>query len=614
MTDQPEGQVAPSGGWFPPVKITNPWERGDPFIAFFNIHGAVVGLISADLAAFLWYVDTGTASQGALIGYVAGKAGTDPFGNHFNQGTSFTGSGMANPLTAPKQMIIGGTGGTPQALAGPTADGQFLGQESGVVGWYANGGGLVNPMNSKGAIIYSADGSGTPAELLMGAPGQFISNASGVPAWVSAASALVPLPFVIMTPTGDSSGTLDYNNFVAAQNSLSNGGVIYLAPGIYYTKNQWALKADTSQYTTIQVNKGNPVCLMASPAVTICGVGTFLTGVIYYHRDQGYGGQYNQPADPSAGFILGNPVIDGTFCTGNSVGLDVGDGRGYKIDVTCQNFDGAGQVGLQIINRVFWTEKGWFRAQLYNNATAAILTTAVPASDISNEFNQYDFILFSNQDQQGIVVDSVNQGKADIRIKGNMCQSSNLTGSGAPTNNVAALSIIKTLSASNQSRWYFGTIILGVEGNNTPQFPQPTPPTPPIYPYALYSDGTGYVQGCWGHIAHSLSDSVLNGAEFSCTGGFPGDPGLSGLNPTAAGGTSTSPPAFPGFGTIMQNTGPDQLACVSGGGTTGISVNGQATGLTSGCFFVKAGGSLTVNGTGSAPAVYTWIGAGKMSF
>lgn len=613
MIDQPEGTAVPSGGWFPPVKISNPWERGDPFLAFFNAKGAVVGLISSDLAAFLWYVDNGTSTQGALLGYVAGKAGTDPFGNHFNQGTSFTGSGMANPMTTAKDLIVGGTGGTPQRLAGPTADGQFLGQQSGALGWFAAGGGITNPMNAKGAIIYSADGSGTPAELPIGTSAQVLGNVGGLPAWVTLATGPVSLPFVVLVPSGDSSGTTDYNNFVAAQNALPNGGIIFLASGVFYTKNQWTLKADTVQYATIQVNKGNPVCLIGSPGTIVCGVGTFLTGVINYHRDQGYGGQYNQAADPCAG-IIRDIVIDGTFCTGNSVGLDVGDGRGYHIDVTCQNFDGSGQVGLQVINRVFWTEKGWFRAQLYNNATAAILTTAVPASDISNEFNSYDFVIFCNQDQQGIVVDSTNQGKADIRIKGNMCQTSNLTGSGAPTGNVAALSLIKTLSASNQSRWYFGTIIIGVEGNNTPQFPQPTPPNNPIFPYAVYSDGTGYVKGCWAHIAHSVSDSVLNGAEFSCTGGFPGDPGLSGLAPTAAGGTSTSSPAFPGFGTVMQNTGPDQLACVSGGGTTGISVNGQATGLTSGCFFVKAGGSLTVNGSGTAPTVYTWIGAGQMSF
>jgi hypothetical protein len=515
MTDEPEGLRNPSGGWFPPVKINNPYEVGDPFLAFFNTFGAVVGLISADLAAFLWYADTGSATQGALIGYIAGKAGTDPFGNHFSEGTSLTGSGMANPMTAPNQIIIGGSGGTPQALPAPGADGEFLGRESGTVGWYAAGGGMANPMNSKGAIIYSADGSGTPAELAMGTPSQVVGNVGGLPAWVTPAGGSVTLPFVVLMPTGDTSGTLDYNNFVAAQNALPNGGTIFLGPGVFYTKNQWALNANPSQWSTIQPTPGNPVCLIGSPATIVCGVGTFLTGVINYHRSQGYGAQFGQAADPAAGMIR-DIVIDGTYATGNSIGLDVGDGRGWHIDVTCQNFDGAGQVGLQVINRVFWTEKSWFRAQLYNNATAAILTTAVPGSDISNEYNDYDFTIFCNQNQQGIVVDSSNQGGCNIKIKGNMCQTT--ATSGAPTGNIAALSIVKTLSASSEGRVYFGSIRMKVEGNSTPQFP-----TGSVFPYGVYSDGTGYVRQCSGHISHSLTNSVINGAEFSFSGSIFGD-------------------------------------------------------------------------------------------
>src|SRR6202035_2115281 len=131
-------------------------------------------------------------------------------------------------------------------------DGEFLGRESGVVGWYAAGGGMANPMTAPGAIIYSADGSGTPAELLMGTPAQVIGNIGGFPAWVTLATGAAILPFVVLVPTGDQTGTLDDNNFVAAQNSLTNGGIILLAPGVFYTKNQWALKGDTSQHATIQ--------------------------------------------------------------------------------------------------------------------------------------------------------------------------------------------------------------------------------------------------------------------------------------------------------------------------------------------------------------------------
>ncbi len=603
MTDKPEGLRNPSGGWFPPVKINNPYEVGDPFLAFFNNFGAVIGLISADLGAFLWYVDTGSAAQGALLGYIAGKAGTDPFGNNFAQGTNLVGGGgMANPMTTLNDLIKGGAAGTPTRLPGPTADGQFLGRQAGTVGWYAAGGGMTNPMTATGDTIYSADGAGTPARLPIGPAGDVLGISGGLPAWVTLATGAAVLPFKVLVPSGDATGTTDYNNFVAAQNALPNGGVIFLAPGAFYTKNQWALKGQTTAGTA----GGGPVCLHASPATVLYGVGTFLTGVINYHRTSGYGGQYNSPADPSAGFIAGGLVIDGTFATGNSVGLDVGDGRGYQIDVTCQNFDGAGQVGLQIINRIFWTEKSWFRAQLYNNTTAAILTTVV-SSDHSNEYNEYEFDIFCNQNQQGIVNDSVNQGGSRITIRGNMCQTT--ATSGPPTGNIAALSILKTFSGSPQGRWYFGQIWMKIEGNQTAQYSTGT-----VFPYGLYSDGVGYVQQCMGFIGHSLTDSAWNGAEFSFTGGIAGDITLAQLAPTAAGGTSGASPAFPGFGVLLQNTGPDQLVCVSGGGTTGISINGQATGLTSGAFFVKAGGSITVNGAGASPTVYNWIGATRMAY
>jgi hypothetical protein len=557
MTDEPEGTRNPSGGWFPPVKINNPYELGDPFLAFFNTFGAVVGLISADLAAFLWYADTGSATQGALIGYIAGKAGTDPFGNHFSQGTSLTGSGMANPMSSQGDLIYASAGGTPQRLPiGPTGD--VLTSQGGVPIWEPSAAGFANPMSAPGDLITGGSG-GTPGRLPVGATSQVLGISGGVPAWVTPGGGSVTLPFVVLIPTGDTSGTLDYNNFVAAQNALPNGGTIFLGPGVFYTKNQWALNANTSQWPTIQPTPGNPVCLICSPATILCGVGTFLTGVVNYHRTQGYGAQYAQAADPAAGVISGL-VIDGTYATGNSIGLDVGDGRGWHIDVTCQNFDGAGQVGLQVINRVFWTEKSWFRAQLYNNATAAILTTAIPGSDISNEYNDYDFTIFCNQGQQGIVVDSSNQGGCNFKIKGNMCQTT--ATSGAPTGNIAALSVIKTLSASSQSRIYFSTIRMKVEGNPTPQYP-----TGSVFPYGVYSDGTGYVRQSSGHISHSLSNSDINGAEFTFSGSIFGDSTLA----AAASGVVACGPQGVGQGELIVSgdvSGSGQILSVINTGTS----------------------------------------------
>ena len=71
-------------------------------------------------------------------------------------------------------------------------------------------------------------------------------------------------------------------------------------------------------------------------------------------------------------------------------------------------------------------------------------------------------------------------------------------------------------------------------------------------------------------------------------------------------------PAVPASGTAQQNYGPDAVVCVSGGTVSGISISGQATGLTSGAFYISAGGSITLNYT-VAPA-WNWCPAGQVSF
>lgn len=58
----------------------------NPFFQLQNTFGALVGLLSNRLDALLWYADTGSATQGAIQASIAGKAGTDSFGNAFPQG------------------------------------------------------------------------------------------------------------------------------------------------------------------------------------------------------------------------------------------------------------------------------------------------------------------------------------------------------------------------------------------------------------------------------------------------------------------------------------------------------------------------------------------------
>jgi hypothetical protein len=203
-----------------------------------------------------------------------------------------------------------------------------------------------------------------------------------------------------------------------------------------------------------------------------------------------------------------------------------------------------------------------------------------------------------------------------FHVQGNMALTSS-TGSQAPPGNIAAVTVCGSYdgNANHGSRFYQTEIRMKVEGN-------PGNGTGTVYPYGFYGDGVGYLEQCTGHIAHSLGnpnvtglDSQWNGQEFSFSGPISGDSYLSALNPTAAGGTAyNTSPGFPGFGVALKNTAPDQLVGVAGGGTTGISVSGQALGVTSGTPLVVAGGSLTVNGATTNPTSYNWVNAAGSSF
>ena len=92
-------------------------------------------------------------------------------------------------------------------------------------------------------------------------------------------------------------------------------------------------------------------------------------------------------------------------------------------------------------------------------------------------------------------------------------------------------------------------------------------------------------------------------------GGFPASTSGSLLNRSP--GNSTTAPTFPSGGTFTNNYGFSILATLSGGSLTAISINGAATGATSGTFVLKAGDTLTVTPTGAAPTfTVTSIGPG----
>ena len=329
----------------------------------------------------------------------------------------------------------------------------------------------------------------------------------------------------------------------------------------------------------------------SATVVNVTGAGTGLS----LHRQFGYGAQFGLPAQHTTSFMR-NFVVDGTGAMPGAIGVDVGDGWGYDIDLVIVNFNQPGSIGLRLNNQVFWTEKGRFTAQLMNNDTATVIDSV--GGDISHEYNFFDFNIFSNTNQQGVVIkDGVNAAGCTLKLHGNMAKSD--SGNSGPTGNIAALTLTGT-----GTRLFNSEIIMKVEGNTGGSGTGP-------FPYGIfYSDSSNAIKNCNGIIAHSLTNSNINGGEFSFRGLIFADPNLSNIYTTAtAGQTSSQPPAMPTSGTPLQNYGPDQMVHVSGGTVTGITINTVPTTLTSGNFFIPAGGSIAVSYTGTPAPTWTWVPA-----
>jgi hypothetical protein len=459
-----------------------------------------------------------TTTQDMIVAGAAGVAGRLPAGAN-GQVLTVTGglvgwansaAGFVNPMTTLGDIITAASGGAAQRL-GVGAANQVLTVVGGVPAWANSAAGFANPMTQQGDMI-TGGLVGVATRLPVGASGQVLTVVSGQPAWASGQSAASAVVF----PSGDATGVKDQAAITSAY--PPNGGEVLLANGQFYVKPTSGLRClSPPQITTTPVqgnsNGGWPVCIRGLGASTVLyPVGAGITG-IYFHRTAGYGAQYGNPAQPQTGYLR-DFVIDGTNATGAAIGVDWGDGWGYELDLGVVNFNTTGAIGVQQINRVFWTEKcDRIRLRLSNNSTQLYITTALaPGGDHSSEYNMYDISMFCQANQQGIVVDGVNMGGSYMWIRGNMSVSN---GSGAaPPNNIACLSIINAagVTATDGHRWYAGGFYFKVEANSGNG-------TGSTFPYVMYSDGVGYVRQCVGSInASGLTPSNWNGAEFTFRG------------------------------------------------------------------------------------------------
>lgn len=105
------------------------------------------------------------------------------------------GGGMTNPMTAIRDLIVGGVGGAPTRLPGPTSEGLVLTRIGNALAW-AIATGFANPMTAGGDLIIGGT-NGAATRLGAGTAGQVLTMVAGAPAWV--------------TPSGgDGGGTGDF--------------------------------------------------------------------------------------------------------------------------------------------------------------------------------------------------------------------------------------------------------------------------------------------------------------------------------------------------------------------------------------------------------------------
>jgi hypothetical protein len=542
------------------------------------------------------------------VGGTAIAIGPAPVGSLlYSNGTPAFGQG---PLTSLGDLLIGaagGTGSTPGRLAAGALNNVLTSQGPGTApAWLPAPGGSPNPLTTKGDMIYALAG-GTQTRLPIGAISQILTvSAGGIPSWGTTTT-------TVIQPSGDATGATDTAAINAANTAFdtaNTGGRIQLGPGTFYITS-----VTLSAQCVSGTSGGSGVSMWGTGSSTLIfqvgnGIGISL------HRTSGYAAQFGQPAQQTTS-QLKYFTLDGTNATAGAIGLDYGDGWGYDIDVTIANYTAANSIGCQQINRVFWTEKAHVKLNLLNSIQPFIITRT-SAGDHSAEYNHYELYIFINTDAAGAtmyngvqVLGGMNLGGVDIEAHGNV--SSLPAGWNLTTNPVALFSFVGNDGSGDWSRTYAARLKWKIEQN-------PGVPNTGNYPYQIYmgsnNNAIKQTSGAISYTGGNSPNGQANGGEFSFDGPILGDTYLSNLSTGAPGSatTITSQPSFPGYGVIQQNYGPNAQVSVTGGGVTGVVISGQATGMATGTFFVQAGASITVNGAGANPTVYSWAPACASTF
>jgi hypothetical protein len=307
----------------------------------------------------------------------------------------------------------------------------------------------------------------------------------------------------------------------------------------------------------------------------------------------------SNPTTPSGGYGaydiqsggVRDLLIDGTNTGANSSGLHIGNGLGYIVtNVFARNFTGTGSTGIWVDDSLWWTEKAYFRAQTANCTTGFYFTSTGTGTG-SFEYSYYDLVTYWTNGQSAIVIDNVNGASSAFWGGTWNYWRGNCDGSTPGP--------FLTLKGGVQFKRC--NVILCPESNATAGAAQT------IYDAG---GGTNHFVNCEGWMdfgANTWAASNMSAGNFQFAGPIQGDATLAALRTGVTKPTVTTPGVPAASTNVTNDLGIDVMVYVTGGTAVAVSVNGVATGLAAGSFYVPMGQTINLGAYSAAPS-WVWHG------
>jgi Pectate lyase superfamily protein len=238
-------------------------------------------------------------------------------------------------------------------------------------------------------------GTGAVAIGAAATSSQAVAATVGTPDWINVVS-------YGADPTGAADSTAAIQTAI---NALpATGGVLYLPAGTYKV-------SGTVTCTTVPVYFLGDGCW----ATTLEFAGTGDCVRIYDPVT------YSSRTRFSGGFC--GITIDGTSAGAGSTGLHVGDLLQYELDMTVQNFSGAGSIGVHLDNTYYWTEQLRGRIHAQHCASHVVFDCSGNLATSSGSFERCDLDIYIDQKNtsfDGVVFrNGAMTGNGSLRIRGN---------------------------------------------------------------------------------------------------------------------------------------------------------------------------------------------------